>query len=309
MKHTSLMMHPDCLNACRCGTLSAIGLITLSLSVGSLSAADISVNFENGAADYDNGSPQTTGDFRDVSGGTNINLSSNASGNNYLIFSNGTAATVYDSSPSSTDSADSFAILGGQSATFVTEWESTTMDNNGSLTFGLWNSASTGVDVQPGIGIGIFLGSGNDIIRYQTAQNLQFNFFTNTTVGGGAINTDSDTFLRMELMFANNADNTGASLSTNVYEIDAFGGTVVRTIGENLTHSITFGTGSGEVDMDPANVGVSLFFTGGPSSGTTLYLDNIGFSTIPEPASAILLGSVGLLAGLVYSRRRNLSRH
>ncbi|MDR1284369.1 MAG: hypothetical protein LBK99_26680 [Opitutaceae bacterium] len=303
--------------------LAVAGMASVHADTAS-AAVSLDFDFENGSADYNNGGWQNSGVWRNPGTKTNVQISDNGAGNNdYLTFS-GQAAVIYDTTPADTTMGDIevFKIAAGQTAVFTTEVQTTTTGTNKEFSFGFINTASSAA--ASGIGVGLYLNAGNDFLRYQIPRNNTIGWISALansvgSTGIGDVNgATANTWFRLELTFANNATNTGATLTTNLYQISDFGGTVSATIHSGLSVVITYGTtGTGTdsiIDLNPADTGVSLFLFGQPESGTTFNFDNVKFfldavpGSIPEPeTTAALVGGFFLVATALLCRRRGTS--
>jgi hypothetical protein len=288
---------------------------TLAAALSCLSAQAAVINFEGDTADYDNStSTQSNGVFRDVSGNSQLNISANGAGNDYLVLSgSGTGATVYDTTPSNSTAgtASTFIVGAGQTLTYTVEFQSVAADTTRVIGIGLYNpNASTGFT---GYGFNIFLNTGtNDLYYYQTARNTQYNFFFNGTSTGQNFNDAAGSAYRVELTFANNGSNTGATFTTNIYQLDALGGSVTSTVVSNATKAITYGvaadtnvnTEKETLNFDPAGTGLGFYLTGNPNGGS-LNIDNISVSVIPEPSAfGFMGGAAAMMLSMIRRRRR-----
>jgi len=311
---TALHLSADRLTGRVCSLRSfAFALSLAAVAACGAHAQAVNVTFENGSADYDNSTgTQTTGVFKDVNGNSSLNLSANGAGNDYLAFS-GQASAVYDTSPSGNlDAANAFKIGAGQSAVLTVEAQSTTTDASGRFTVGLWNPTDAGTKNDGnnrGVGLSFYLAANaSDQYAYYAMKNTGFD--TGANIGSStfaSLNDSANTWFRLVITFTNNATNTGATLSADIYKIDGFGGSVVSTVATDYTQTITYGTGQADtskINLNPASTGLGLFLFAG-QTGTNFYMDNLSFTVIPEPsAAALVAGAAGLLLVARHRRRR-----
>ncbi len=301
----------------RRGRMPAAGMLLVAAAAVALMAgtagATLLTDFEAGSASYDNADPQTTGLFRDTRNGDSLNLTSNGAGNDYVASpgdESGQVTMVYDTTPA-TGGQDMFLIPAGATGILSVDTDmGQRQQNRSSMWIGL---------LDPGAG-STFKG----VLAYYTARN--------GSAGGGIMpveNAQGDNddalvsagladdgdvvgvWVRTVLEFANNATNTGAEVTASIFDLDDTAEGVAGDLLLEVTTDITYGTGAGEFDLDPANTGLGIVLSGQASnSARHVSFDYVQFdveapAVIPEPLSAfaVLLGA-GAVGG--YLRRRSV---
>ncbi len=277
----------------------AAGVTAMAMMVASAAPAAVLSDFENGALDYDNSVSQTTGKFRDITTGANINLSNNGGANDFLNIggSSSTHVFAYDTTPA--DTVPTLFTIGANQVAMLSvdlNIDLGTNSHRDHFYLTLYDPASSGTN--------------KGVAAYYNARpgsSAALSLAPLTTVTTGAFGTNfafnsADIYqgdARLILTFTNNANNTGADLVASFYRLDALEGTIGTQIGPDATFSITYGNSDPltQVDFDPANTGLAILLVQkAPASGQLDKIDYLQFTVvaIPEPASLALLALGGL---------------
>lgn len=262
-------------------------LIAGVLSVLSSHAAVI--DFESSQS-YDNDTTsQTFGSFSDIQNNASINRVTEG-GNSFLRYTAGSSATTaYDTTPGS-GSYDTFSIGIGETLTVAYNIQATSSITPigagvriSHLNLGLFTEESTGINlgIAARFTLDTFSGANQNVRlfgitgmtpAYQTLGG--YDPQTLTTVDAAAY--------RLQLEYTN-LSLTQGNIKVTLYGLTSLDSTSGVELG-SYTDNFTYGAGSSQINMDPANV--SLYFGSSSAAGVTTNIDNV--SIVPEPSIALL---------------------
>ena len=261
------------------------------------------IDFES-TQSYDNDTTlQTFGNFSDIQNNASINRVTEG-GNAFLRYTAGSSATtVYDSTPGS-GSYDTFSIGIGETLTVAYNIQATSSINPtgagvriSHFNLGLFTEESTGINLGIAARFTLDTFSGAN----QNVRLFGINSLTPTyqTLGGYVAQTlttlDASAY-RLQLEYTN-LSLTQGSIKVTLYGLTSLDSTSGGELGSYIDN-FTYGTGSSQINIDPANV--SVYFGSSSAAGVTTNIDNI--LIVPEPSIALL--TFLSMCGLSGWRRR-----
>jgi len=301
-----------------------LGFVVIAVSWSATTAnAEILCDFENGSADYDNThGTQTTGKFRDVydfyaapspTPSSFIDISANETANDYLVMgpiytSSYNPTTMYDLTPSSTAEYTMFKTPVGATTTMTVDVKfdlGAGTNVAGLVIFDPLASTATPrglafqfLDYAPG---------SDDKVRIMQLGTEKSWGTPNTLMAATAVGQLNAPIVRLTAEFNTLSDSTG-TVKYRVDQISDLGGSVTGNLWNGDPISLTFGAGTGQLNMYPVSDGFEVGLNrnvsnnGGankpwPAGEEQIYFDNLTL-TVPEPGTLALLacGLVGLLA-------------